>query len=125
MEEFACPTSEFDDTVLYRAGISANDDGDCGNVISRISDWVDATVAITVQGNRLDLNPICPLEIDSFEELPECPTPFVTDQGPLTEEALDLTIIIAAGAGGGGLLLFVCVVIVGVVCCVKKAKKKE
>ncbi len=73
--EFACIDSS-SDQVLYRAEISGDPESDCTVLLAQIRQWVGSGAgSVSVQGNRLEVDPGCRVEIEGLSTSPDCTIP--------------------------------------------------
>jgi len=106
--------------VLYRAVLSGLPD--CSQVLSYIQQWINGDqVYIFVQGNRMEVYPNCPTEVDSLTAQAHCliatPTPTPTPtQAPIFGPAI--------GGGVGGVVL-IGIIIVAIAVCIYRHNKQR
>ena len=125
--EFTCEDSS-GQNVIYRAKLKGVEVGDCNNLTVYLNNWVTASSSITVQGNRLRLEPACDTTIDSLDVPSACDidNPEPSTSTPTTERGgLSLPIIAGAAAGGFVIILLLLILIILVCCCIRRNKKKK
>ena len=116
--EFTCPYNEAQE-VIYRAKLKGLQARDCGNLIQHLRQWTEDKSRILIQGNRLRLDSMCDLEIDSLDTEAACVigvSPQTPSPSPSGEGGIELEIIIGAAAGGGVMILLILILFI-VICC--------
>ena len=127
--EFTCADNDAQE-VIYRAVLQGVEARDCSNLTSHLREWIDAKSSVLIQGNRLQLNPACDLEIESLDIQPACvigetplpPTTSSPDSGGLSTE-----VIIGAVAAGAIIivLLLLLIIVVCCICCRRRPDNNE
>ena len=121
--EFSCRSAE--NTVVFRGEIVYTSDRfTAEDLVGFISEWVQDGASIVVDGIRLDVDSMCPAELESFSS-EDCET---MEETPATgggqESDASLAAIVGSVLGGVCLLLLV-ILVVGVVCIVKRRRKHK
>ena len=132
--EFTCFHNEARE-VIYRAKLQGVEANDCLNLTSHIGEWMEAESSILIQGNRLKLNSMCDLEIETLDIPPACvigetpPTPSSeTPPTPSTPSTTDRGLqieVIIGGAVAGGIIIILLLSLVIVVCCLCCRQKRK
>lgn len=124
--EFNC-ISDFPNQVLYRAKLRGLSPDDCTSFISLLTAWAQAmttSATIVVLGNRLSVAPNCAVEINTFGDILECPTPPSTvASGGISDSQ---TTVIGAGVGAAaGVTVIVILVVIFIVALVLVSRRKK
>ena len=145
-EEFSCTIEPKE--VLFRAVLSGSEDEECTEVLSYIHQWLETgTASISILGNRVMVSPNCAVEIESFDDPPDCSTQPATTTLPLgtqvttstslkmvtstpqkassSGEEPDITLLIGTATGGTVVLVSIFIVIVLIVSIHRQRKKKK
>ena len=118
--EFTCAYNDAQE-VIYRAKLQGMEATDCENLTSYVQEWIDAESSILIQGNRLQLDSSCDLEIESLDIQAACvigmtPTTPTTETPTPESGGLSIEIIIGAAAAGA-LIIILLLLLVLVICC--------
>ena len=121
--EFTCAHNDAQE-VIYRAKLQGVEARDCANLTSLMQEWVDAESSILIQGNRLQLDPGCDLEIESLDVQAACVIGNPTTSTP-ESDSLSIEIIIGAAAAGGIIIILLLLLVLVICClCCKNSKNK-
>ncbi len=122
---FSCANNTDSQTVVFLAELSYTALPGV-DMPSLLTSWVTSTPYITVASTQLQMDPTCPVVINSLE--PEsCPVTSVAPPTPTTESPTEMVTVIVTICGIVILLVvtaIVAIVIAVVVCCRKQSKHR-
>ena len=109
--EFSCRSDE--NTVVFRGEIVYTSDGEstAGSLVVFISQWVQDGASIVVDGVRLDVDSMCPAELESFSS-EDCETMEETTGGG---QESDTSVGVIVGSVLGGVCLLLVILVIGMV----------
>ena len=148
--EFTCTDNDAQN-VIYRAKLQGIEAHDCINLTNYLQLWIDDERSISIQGNRLQMESSCDLEIESLDVQGACrigepsttsttptrntntptntptgdPNTSTEDTNTTNDDALSIEVIIGAGAAGGIILVLILLLLI-VICyiCCRRSKHK-